>query len=118
MNEEGEAEWQTFRFKITDFQPKIEQDKSVTIELFTSKNYDQGNQIVAVGKITSSEIKDMDNTVLKSASKFLVRWSEPAARSQWSTHQPSTNDGQTRNFYFEDDPLKPFSVLVITVTTR
>ena len=103
-----------FTFKITDFQPQIKQGENVTIEVFTDEEYDKGIQVVAIGKVRPGEIKDMTETILGTAPKFLVRWSEQAAYSQWKTLQsPSAYDFyNTRNFGFESDRTKPLSVLV------
>lgn len=86
----------------------------MTIELFTSKEYDDGNLAVAVGKITSGDIQDMDGTVLETAPKFLVRWSEPDAQSQWTTHQPFINNDTsvTENLNFDRNLSQPLSVWV------
>ena len=104
-----------FTFKITDFQPQIEYGETVAIELFTNKEYDDDiHQTVAVDKIVSIGIIKMHSTILQSAPKFLVRWSESAAYSHWKSPQsPLADDSHdTRNFGFEPDRAKPLSVLV------
>ena len=81
------AEWKNFTFAITDFQPQIKYGENVTIEVVIDKEYDNGIQVVAIGRIASTEILDMDRTILETAPTFLIRWSESVAKSQWSTPQ-------------------------------
>ena len=84
----------------------------MTIELVIDEKYDESKHVVAIGEIESKDIRDMDRTVFETAPKFLIRWSEPTAKSQWKTLQSAVTPIDTPILGIEADPSKPLSAKV------